>query len=112
MPQSKVEIYKKQLEWRKNNKKRFDYLSLKSKLKKKYGLTPEDYQKMITLCGNKCEICRISPEKINRQRRLSVDHNHQTGKIRGILCHSCNIIIGLCKENPEILKEIIKYLKK
>ena len=51
-----------------------------------------------------CEICE------NYMDKKCIDHNHDTGKVRGLICHSCNVIIGLAKENTETLKKIIKYI--
>ncbi len=78
-------------------------------IKNKYGLSSEDYQKMIKEQDNVCKICG-KPEA-GYPGKLSVDHNHETGKIRGLLCHGCNCGIGFLKEDPEILKRAIAYLR-
>lgn len=72
---------------------------------KRYGLTIEDYEKMIEDQNGQCLICEESPEK------LHVDHDHTTGKIRGLLCHHCNVALGHAKDNPIILERMIKYLE-
>lgn len=65
----------------------------KSNLKQKYGLTLEQYEQMVRDQNGVCAICG-RPEKYsvteNYTRRLSVDHNHKTGKTRGLLCRWCN----------------------
>jgi hypothetical protein len=57
-----------------------------------------------------CEICH-QPE-INKRQVISIDHDHKTGKIRGILCSKCNTTLGLVNDSVEILQQAIKYLRK
>lgn len=61
-------------------------------LRKKYGITPEEYERIFESQGRKCVICSISVVK--RQSAWHVDHCHKTGKVRGILCHVCNTKLG------------------
>ena len=77
-------------------------------LKRNYNLTPEEYNKKLETQNQVCAVCK----KLNNPiwRKLSVDHNHETKQIRGLLCNSCNFIIGLAKEDTIILSELIKYL--
>ena len=77
-------------------------------LKNKYGITLEDYDRMIEDQNGVCAIC--GGINING-RRLGVDHNHETGEIRALLCNYCNHIIGDAKENIIILQSAINYLK-
>jgi hypothetical protein len=56
-----------------------------------YGITLEQYRKILALQGGKCAICQIAT---GRAKRLAVDHDHQTGEVRGILCGPCNLMIG------------------
>jgi hypothetical protein len=82
---------------------------------KKYGLNKEKYMEILFSQNNVCKICGLD-ESTNRPdskkpRRLSVDHCHETGRIRGILCSSCNIMIGKAKDNPNILIAAANYLK-
>ena len=74
----------------------------KHDLKRKYGLTPEQADKMI---ADGCAIC-------GRQqgRRLAIDHCHKTGRVRGALCTSCNNGIGLFRDSQELLKRAADYL--
>ena len=78
----------------------------KSALKRKYGLTLEDYQLMWDNQGGVCAICG-QPEI---GKLLSVDHNHSTGKIRDLLCDRCNKGIGQAKEDLDIICNMIEYL--
>jgi hypothetical protein len=75
-------------------------------LKKKYGISLEEYNEQVSLRENHCDICC---EKV---KTLHVDHNHDTGKIRGYLCGSCNRGIGLLKDNSAICREAAGYLEK
>ncbi len=77
-------------------------------LKEKYGISVEDYTAMITAQGGGCAICG----KIVFESKLCVDHNHETGKVRALLCKQCNLILGLAKDQPEILISATTYLKK
>lgn len=76
-------------------------------LKKAYNLSIEDYDKKLFIQENKCAIC-----KIDRPKNIffNVDHNHNTGQIRGILCPACNFLLGNCKDNIEILEKAKNYL--
>ena len=79
-------------------------------LRRDYGLTPEDYRKMAEKQQNRCAICgRWETHKKNRY--LAIDHNHVTGKIRGLLCSNCNAGLGFFEDNPQILANAIEYLK-
>lgn len=63
-----------------------------------------------------CEICNkqlfLPNEAKSLNETLRIDHNHKTGKIRGILCHNCNMILGHCKDSKEILSNSLGYLDK
>jgi len=78
-------------------------------LKHKYGITLEQKNKIYEKQNGKCLICKI---KMLNKNDIHIDHNHKTGKIRGLLCGNCNRGIGLFKENPKILLNAIKYIKK
>lgn len=81
---------------------------------RKYGITYETYEKMSKNQGNLCAICN-NPQIIKhivRNENLCLDHCHKSGKIRGLLCASCNIGIGHFKDNPEYLIAAAEYLKK
>lgn len=76
-------------------------------LKRRYNISSEDYNKMVVEQNNKCAICGQTPED---KKKLFVDHNHTTGKIRALLCHHCNTGIGYFKENPLYLQSAMNYL--
>lgn len=86
------------------------YHRVKPDLKRKYGITIEEFKHKLDSQNNCCTICKVNFNTLNK--RPSVDHNHSTGKVRDLLCNNCNTIIGLCNESIEILKNTIEYLVK
>ena len=76
-------------------------------LKRKYGITLKDYSEMLEEQSGSCAICG-TPEPENK--KFDVDHDHQTGDVRGLLCTSCNRMLGHGRDNPEILTAGAKYL--
>lgn len=77
---------------------------------KKYGITKEIFAELLFLQNNACAICGITFNSISKER-LGIDHCHVTGKIRGILCDSCNIGLGKFKDDIDFLAKAIIYLK-
>ncbi len=73
-----------------------------------FGLSAEDYDRMLQEQNGVCAICG---QECATGNRLAVDHDHTTGKIRGLLCKNCNTAIGLFKENEEYMVNAIEYLK-
>jgi hypothetical protein len=73
--------------------------------KRKYGLYREDYDKLVTTQDGKCAIC-LEPKK------LVVDHDHEDGKVRGLLCFKCNMLLGACSDSVMVLKRAIVYLSR
>ena len=80
---------------------------------RKYGLTPDDYNAMLARQGGGCFVCK-RPESqrstVGKLRRLAIDHDHQTGRVRALLCHRCNTAIGLIEEDPEWAVALSHYL--
>lgn len=79
----------------------------------KYGILPIDYNKLYSNQRGVCKICD-NPETIKRQGSicsLVVDHCHKTGKVRGLLCNKCNLIIGKLYDNLDIARNIVSYLE-
>ena len=75
----------------------------------KYGITLETYNNMLDAQDGCCYICK--KHENDHTRKLAVDHNHNTGEVRGLLCTQCNIGLGMFKDNIKNLETAIKYLK-
>jgi hypothetical protein len=99
--------------------KRCNYLRLKDKLgseryrryrkewelQHRYGMNSAGYAQRIADQDGRCRICRLQSE------RLVVDHNHKTGQVRGLLCVSCNGLLGLANDSEQVLMAAIEYLR-
>lgn len=79
------------------------------KLRKKYGISYDQYKEILKSQNSKCSICGKTPGE--NKKLLAVDHNHLTGKNRGLLCSSCNICIGFIEKNDLSTESIAEYLK-
>jgi len=88
-------------------KKNFDR---KFNLKKKYGITVEEFEQMLKNQDYKCDICKLPSDSFKEW--LVVDHNHTTGKVRGLLCKSCNFGLGNFKDSTFNLQNALNYLLK
>lgn len=82
----------------------------KNTLKKVYGLTPEDFDRMAANQNGLCAICGGPPEK--SKNKLDIDHDHITGKVRGLLCGSCNKGLGMFKDDDDLVFLAAQYLRK
>lgn len=74
---------------------------------RRYGLTVEQYDEMLERQGHVCGICGKGP---SGKRRLAVDHDHETGGVRGLLCGECNMGIGKFKDDPELLRAALRWV--
>lgn len=85
------------------------------KLKNVYGITIEDYEKLLDKQKNVCAICE-KPESTKHNlgmvKQLAVDHCHKTGKVRGLLCSHCNTALGKFYDNEDYLIAATEYLQK
>lgn len=79
--------------WLEANRERQRYLARRSHLRRKYGLTPEEFEALLNEQDNRCALCQ--GEDPRSQTGWHLDHDHETGRIRGILCQPCNHLIGL-----------------
>lgn len=95
--------------WRKTDKGKRN--TANRYFKRAYGITADQIDEMIASQGNACAICKKSG-LLERYGRLSVDHDHLTGKVRELLCDDCNIAIGILGEDTIRLEAAIKYLKR
>ena len=85
-------------------------------LRRTFGITLEEYEAIEQAQGGVCAICRNPETEIHPQskklRHLAVDHDHDTGQIRGLLCNSCNRALGLMRDNEQIVLSAYLYLTK
>jgi hypothetical protein len=107
---------KKCLSYYRNYKMRNPDVAKNGHLRRKFNITKETYDLMLTAQNGVCAIC-LCPEtrthhKTGKLKDLSVDHCHTTGKIRGLLCFSCNSSLGKFKDCIETLQRAIQYLTK
>ena len=80
----------------------------------KFGLGPDDYETMLAAQNYACAICGKNhvekPEKKWGRARLAVDHEHGTGRVRGLLCTTCNAGLGFFRDSPKLLTKAVEYL--
>ena len=100
---------KYQKNWEAANPEKAAEYNRRAKLKKKYGISLEEYDILEEKQQGRCAICREAPSD-PRGYRLHVDHCHNTGEIRGLLCSNCNAGIGRFQDSIERLENAIKYL--
>jgi hypothetical protein len=79
-------------------------------LKARYGITTDDYNQMFIEQEGCCAICNIHQK--DTKKRLYVDHCHDTGKVRQLLCQHCNTLLGFARDDTKVLSEAIKYINK
>ena len=76
-----------------------------------YNLTENELNSLYLSQDKRCKICNIQYEKVSEHGGLYIDHCHSTGKVRGLLCASCNRLLGNCKDDINILNSAIQYLQ-
>lgn len=97
------------------NKERRNWLNREPKVRKKYklaeryGITYEEYKLYLDKQSCKCAICSVHQDEL--PRGLYIDHNHDTGEVRGLLCNNCNTALGMLKENVDLFNKAIEYLE-
>ena len=105
--------------WRKNNKEKASLSNKRywrdvgrKRLLKKYNLTEESLNELYKFQDYKCAICGsfIEPFSENKLTMSNIDHNHDTEKVRGLLCQKCNQGLGLFKDSAKILRKAAEYL--
>lgn len=101
--------------WAKENPDKRRLTNRKVQVKSTYGLTWDEYLTLYNQAEGRCQICatflQISPVKDEQNTSACVDHDHKTGKVRGILCRSCNVAIGHLKDSKERAFAAFKYLE-
>jgi len=79
-------------------------------LKKEYNMTPEDYDRLFEKQNGQCAICKTEDSGHNATNHLLVDHDHTTNVVRGLLCSSCNLMLGKAHDDIDLLNSAISYL--
>lgn len=92
--------------WSKNNPERSRESSRRRNLLCKYGITVEEYEELLRKQKDVCGIC----EGKSSDRNLAVDHDHTTGRVRGLLCNNCNRALGLFQDSRDILQKALDYI--
>jgi hypothetical protein len=80
-------------------------------LRNAYGLTLAEYEALLSAQGGKCAVCN-STDTGRKNSPWSIDHCHATGRVRGLLCHQCNIALGHARDNPALLRAMARYVEK
>jgi len=110
-PRIKIKLLKSSAVWREKNPDS----DANKQLRRKYGITLEQYNTIFQLQNGLCGICGKSESTRRRKKthgneRLAVDHCHETGVVRGLLCFKCNTAIGSLGDNEEMVMRVIFYL--
>jgi Autographiviridae endonuclease VII len=96
------------------NKRRTPEISLRSNLKDMYDLSIEEYKTMLAKQNGLCACCGQAETHMNyrtkQTQRLSVDHDHTTGIVRGLVCRACNVMIGYIEQDASRVKMAQRYL--
>lgn len=114
----------KTVEWRKANREKYnktqrDYQKgvpaekrYGVEIKRRYGCTLEDYNRMVVEQEGACAVCKKLHDPGRKKGRLYVDHDHATGKVRALLCHNCNCLLGYAKDDTRVMLEAVAYVIK
>lgn len=108
---NKEVLLEKSSKWQVAHRGKLTTQTRKMWLKHKYGITEAQYRQMLEDQDHKCAICSRAHME-SQYHKLYVDHDHKTKKVRALLCRSCNFMIGLGNESPEILRLAALYLEK
>lgn len=82
------------------------------KLLKRYGITELEYSEILAKQGGHCALCPATTFLPGQNKSLAVDHDHASGKVRGLLCQPCNLMLGYARDLPEKLEEGASYLRR
>jgi len=94
-------------QWRKNNPEAYVRSQRNTRRKWQYGIDSDHFYKILDEQGGKCAICKTVVDE-----SAHIDHCHDTGTIRGILCRNCNVGIGMLQDSVEIIGSAVEYLSK
>ncbi len=101
--------YEYNIAWAKTHPDHVKRYRNKAQRKYRYGITPEEYNKILESQDKKCKICGSTNPGV--KGTFYVDHNHRTHTVRGLLCNDCNSALGFVKESISTLQSMIEYLQ-
>ena len=107
--ENKESFKKYQRDYKEQNREAYARYQKNSGLKKNYGITIDQYEQLLLDQDFTCVICE---QKLDLGRNTCVDHDHSTGKVRGILCRQCNRTLGLLKDSESLLQNALDYLRR
>lgn len=93
--------------WRQRNLPRWKSNMRAASIFRQYGLTREGHAALVAEQAGTCAICKTA---CSTGRDLAVDHDHTTGKVRGLLCQACNVTLGQMRDDPQLLRAAADYL--
>lgn len=105
---NKKAISEQRKQYREENKEEHLHKKWVRNLKLQYGITESEYADILDSQNGLCAICGTSEK--DSPKRFAVDHNHETGEVRGVLCSSCNLGIGNLGDSPDRLYSAMRYL--
>ena len=110
-PEGKAKHNASTVRWHTNNRAKVLLSYKKCDLKRYYGLTIEEWEALFVAQGRACAVCKsVYPGR--KTGHWSTDHDHTTGKVRGILCNGCNMALGQAKDDPQRLRALADYLER
>ncbi len=98
----------RQRRWRARNPTAASEANRNNYLRSRYGITADDYDAAVVVRDRKCDLCGRPPSE--EYLKLHVDHDHNTGKVRGLLCISCNTGLGKLGDTVEAIQGVLAYL--
>lgn len=104
--------YTRNTQYRRDEPEIRRFTARKSWLKVKYGITIEEYDTLLEKQGGGCALCHRHDSGVTGSSILRVDHCHETGEVRGLLCHKCNLCLGCVEDKIDLLYSAIEYLKR
>ena len=113
--ENREKLKQQKRDWYYQNKEKAREQQLKSYRQRTYGVSQDEYMEMLEEQDYVCAICGKPECLVNpsgETRPLSIDHCHDTGKVRGLLCNRCNILLSRARDSVEILANAIEYLRR
>lgn len=98
--------------WAKHNPERHAQLARSGWLRRKYGIDAEEYDRRLQLQGGGCALCCSKEVGLPQRTFFFVDHDHETGRVRGLLCNKCNLGLSMFRDQPEVMRRAALYLER